>query len=78
MTLDEITTALKEWRGDDKARHYTLIALDDDEGVSVEGLGSTFFLGGALALAMRTDPSIKGIVQWAMALKDTDKELQRE
>lgn len=25
MTLDEITTALQERRGDDKARHYTSV-----------------------------------------------------
>lgn len=72
MTIDEITTALQEWRGDDKARHYTLIAVDDDEEITVAVLGSDFFLGYALASAMRTKPSTKSIVQWAMALKEMD------
>lgn len=72
MTIDEITTALQEWRGDDDARHYTLIAVDDDEEITVAVLGNNFFLGYALASAMRTKPSTKSIVQWAMALKEMD------
>lgn len=72
MTIDEITTALQEWRGDDDTRHYTLIAIDDDKEITVAVLGSDFFLGGALASAMRSKPSTKSIVQWAMALKETD------
>lgn len=72
MTIDEITTALQEWRGDDNARHYTLIAVDDDEEITVAVLGSDFFLGYALASAMRKKPSTKSIVQWAMALKEMD------
>lgn len=72
MTIDEITTALQEWRDDDNARHYTLIAVDDDEEITVAVLGSDFFLGYALASAMRTKPSTKSIVQWAMALKEMD------
>ncbi len=72
MTIDEITTAIQEWRGDDNARHYTLIAVDDDEEITVAVLGSDFFLGYALASAMRTKPSTKSIVQWAMALKEMD------
>ena len=72
MTIDEITTALQEWRGDDNARHYTLIAVDDDEEITVAVLGSDFFLGYALASAMRTKPSTKSIVQWAIALKEMD------
>lgn len=72
MTIDEITTALQEWRGDDNARHYTLIAVDDDEEITVAVLGSDFFLGYALASAMREKPSTKSIVQWAMALKEMD------
>ncbi len=72
MTIDEITTALQEWRGDDDTRHYTLIAVDDDEEVTVAVLGSDFFLGYALASAMRSKPSTKSIVQWAMALKEMD------
>ncbi len=72
MTIDEITTALQEWRGDDDARHYTLIAVDDDEEVTVAVLGRDFFLGYALASAMRTKPSTKNIVQWAMALNEMD------
>ena len=35
-------------------------------------LGSDFFLGYALASAMKTKPSTKSIVQWAMLLKDMD------
>lgn len=72
MTIDEITTALQEWRGDDDARHYTLIAVDDDEEVTVAVLGRDFFLGYALASAMRTKPSTKNMVQWAMALNEMD------
>ena len=72
MTIDEITTALQEWRGDDDARHYTLIAVDDDEEVTVAVLGRDFYLGYALASAMRTKPSTKNMVQWAMALKEMD------
>ena len=72
MTIDEITTALQEWRGDDDARHYTLIAVDGNEEITVAVLGSDFFLGYALASAMRTKPSTKSIVQWAMLLKDMD------
>lgn len=71
MTIDEITTALQEWKGDDKDRHYTLIAIDDDD-ITVAVLGRDFFLGYALASAMRTKPSTKNIVQWAMALKEMD------
>ena len=29
MTIDEITTALDEWKGDNKDKHFLLIALDD-------------------------------------------------
>lgn len=72
MTIDEITTALQEWRGDDNARHYTLIAVDDDEEITVAVLGSDFFLGYALASAMRKKPSTKSFVQWAMELKEMD------
>lgn len=72
MTIDEITTALKEWRGDDDDRHYTLIAVDDDEKITVAGLGSDFFLGYALASAMRTEKQTERIIQWAMTLKDMD------
>lgn len=72
MTIDEITTSLQEWRGDNDARHYTLIAVDDDEEITVAVLGNDFLLGYALASAMRTKPSTKSIVQWAMLLKDMD------
>lgn len=72
MTIDEITTALQEWRGDDDTRHYTLIAVDNDEELTVAVLGGNFVLGYALASAMRTKPSTKSIVQWAMALKEMD------
>ena len=71
MTIDEITTALQEWKGDDKDRHYALIAVDGDN-LAVAVLGRDFFLGYALASAMRTKPSTKNIVQWAMALKEMD------
>ncbi|WP_417145742.1 hypothetical protein [Porphyromonas sp.] len=72
MTIDEITTHLQEWRGDDERRHYTLIAINDDEELTVAVLGNNFFLGYALASAMRTKPSTKSIVQWAMTLKEMD------
>lgn len=72
MTIDEITTALREWKGDDDTRHYTLIAVDDNEEITVALQGSTFVLGYALASAMRTKQSTKGFVQWAMSLKDMD------
>lgn len=72
MTIDEITTALQEWRGDDEGRHYTLIAIDDDKEITVAVLGSDFSLGCALASAMRSKPSTKSIVRWAMALKEMD------
>ena len=71
MTIDEITTALQEWRGDDEDRSYTLIAVDDDQ-LTVAVLGNDFLLGYALASAMRTKPSTKSIVQWARLLKDMD------
>lgn len=72
MTIDEITTALQEWRGDNEDKHYLLIAVDDDEEVTVAVLGRVFFLGYALASAMRTKPSTKNMVQWAMALNEMD------
>ena len=71
MTIDEITTALQVWKGDDKDRHYALIAVDGDN-LAVDVLGRDFTLGYALASAMRTKPSTKSIVQWAMALKEMD------
>lgn len=72
MTINEITTALQEWRGDDEYRHYTLIAIDADDEVTVAVQGKDFPLGYALASAMRTKPSTKNMVQWAMALKEMD------
>ena len=72
MTIDEIATALQEWRGDDEYRHYMLIAIDADDEVTVAGQGGDFPLGYALATAMRANPSPKNIVQWAMALKEMD------
>ena len=71
MTIDEITTALQEWRGDNDDRSYTLIGVDDGH-ITVAVLSNDFFLGYALASAMRTKPSTKSIVQWAMALKEMD------
>lgn len=71
MTIDEIATALQEWRGDNEDKHYLLIAVDDEE-ITVAVLGRTFTLGCALASAMRTKPSTKSIVQWAMTLKEMD------
>ncbi|WP_281674274.1 hypothetical protein [Porphyromonas asaccharolytica] len=72
MTIDEITTALQEWRGDDEGRHYTLIAIDDDKEITVAVLGSDFFLGCALASAMRNKKQTERIIQWAMTLKEMD------
>lgn len=72
MTIDEIATALQEWRGDNEDRHYMLIAIDVDDEVTMAMLGNGFPIGYALASAMRTKPSTKSIVQWAMALKEMD------
>lgn len=69
MTIDEITTALKEWKGDNKDKSYTLIALDDDR-IAVAALGNDFLLGYALASAMRKEKQTERIVQWAMILKE--------
>lgn len=71
MTIDEIATALQEWRGDDKHRHYLLIAVDGDK-LTVDVQGRDLSLGYALASAMRTEPYTKNIVQWAMTLKEMD------
>lgn len=71
MTIDEITIALQEWRGDNDDRSYTLIGVDDGH-ITVAVLGNDFLLGYALASAMRTKPSTKSIVQWAMVLKEMD------
>lgn len=72
MIIDEIATALQEWRGDDKDRHYMLIAIDSDDEVAVAVQGNGFPIGYALATAMRTTPSTKSIVQCAMTLKEMD------
>ena len=71
MTIDEITTALQEWRGDDEEKHYLLLAVDDEDmTASVQGKG--FHLGGALALAMDKREETRRLVRWAMALKEMD------
>lgn len=72
MTIDEIATALQEWRGDNEDRHYMLIAIDVDDEVTMAMQGNGFPIGYALASAMKTKPSIKNIVQCAMTLKEMD------
>ena len=71
MTIDEITTALQEWRGDDEEKHYLLIAIEGDESITTAVLGTDFILGCALASTMRAKKQTENIVRWAMALKDT-------
>lgn len=72
MTIDEISTALQEWRGDNEDRHYMLIAIDVDDEVTMAMQGNGFPIGYALASAMRMKPSIKNIVQCAITLKEMD------
>lgn len=69
MTLDEIITALQEWRGDDKERSYVLISTDNRK-VKVAVKGNDFLLSCALAGAMVSEKSAESIVQGAMALKN--------
>lgn len=71
MTIDEITTALQEWRGDNEDRHYLLIALDDEQ-MTAAVLGNDFLLGYVLASTMREKKETERIVQWAMTLKGMD------
>lgn len=68
MTIDEIVTALKEWRGDNGDKHYLLIAVDDEE-ITAAVLGNDFFLGAALASAINAKKETERVVQWAMTLK---------
>lgn len=71
MTIDEITTALQEWRGDNEGKHYFLVALDDEQ-LTAAVLGNDFLLGVALASTMRAKKHTESIVQWAMLLKEMD------
>lgn len=71
MTIDEITTALKEWRGDNGDKHYLLIAVDDEE-LTVAVPGNDFLLGAALASAINAKKETERVVQWAMTLKAMD------
>ena len=73
MTIDEIATALQEWRDDDEDRHYMLIAIDADEDATVAMQGGNYPLGYALATAMRTKPFADNTVQYAMILKERDE-----
>lgn len=72
MTIDEITTVLQEWRGDDEEKHYLLIAIEGDESITTAVLGNDFFLGCALASTMRAKKETARVVQWAMTLKEMD------
>lgn len=71
MTIDEIATALKEWRGDNEDRSYLLIAVDD-EYFTKAVQGSVLLLGGGLASAMNDDEQTERIVQNAMIFKKMD------
>lgn len=71
MTIDEITTALKEWRGDNKDKSYFLIAVDEED-FTAAVLCNCVLLGAALASAMNDDEQIEKAVQWAMTLKGMD------
>lgn len=71
MTIDEITTALKEWRGDNKDKSYILFAVDEED-FTAAVLGNCVLLGAALASAMNDDEQIEKAVQWAMTLKEMD------
>lgn len=65
MTIDEITTALQEWRGDNEDRSYLLIAVDD-EYLTEAVQGSALLLGGGLASAMEERKATEIVVQNAM------------
>ena len=71
MTIDEITAALEEWRGDDEDRSYTLIALNDRK-IKVATKGNDFLLGYSLAGAMKSDKGVKRVVQMATMLEEID------
>lgn len=68
MTIDEITTSLQEWRGDDKDRHYFLIAVEDDK--TNEFIhGGAFPLGCGLADAMRGLEGVETMISVAKFMK---------
>lgn len=71
MTIDEITTALREWKGDNNDRHLLLLAVDD-ESITAVSRGKCLQLGYALALAMYEREETERIVQFAMELKEMD------
>lgn len=81
MTIDEITTALEEWKGGNKDKHFLLIALDD-KCITARTQGNCPRLGGALASVMRAKEGTARIVQVATYLmemnffndQDNDKE----
>lgn len=69
MTIDEITTALKEWGDDNEDKHYLLIAVEDG-GSTVAVKGTEPVLGYALADTMRSKKEVGRTVKWAMHMKD--------
>ena len=71
MTIDEITTALQECKGDNEDKLYLLIAVDDEE-ITAAVLGNDFILGAALASAINAKRETERVVQWAMILKKMD------
>lgn len=71
MTIDEITTALDEWKGDNKDKHFLLIALDD-KCITARTQGNCPLLGGALASVMRAKEGTARVVQVATYLIERD------
>lgn len=70
MTIDEIVTALQEWR-DNEDKSYFLVAVDGAE-MTAAVLGNDFHLGYALASVMNEKKQTERVVQWAMTLKEMD------
>lgn len=73
MTIDEITVALEEWKGDNKDRHLLLLAVDD-EGLTATVLGNGLYIGGALASVMREEKKLEDAVRLAMILNAEDND----
>ncbi len=70
MTIDEIVTALQEWR-DNEDKSYFLVAVDGAE-MTAAVLGNDFLLGASLASVMNEKKQTERVVQWAMILKEMD------
>ena len=69
MTIDEISTALQEWRGDDEDKSYLLVAVDD-ESMTATVRNRGLLLGGALALAMEEQEETERAVELAVYLNE--------